>query len=55
MKLLSRLMIALLICIVAIPMLASPAQAQDEEPFITVSPSSGHPGEEVTVRGYYFD
>jgi len=55
MKLLSRLMIALLICLVAIPMLASPAQAQDEEPFITVSPSSGHPGEEVTVRGYFFD
>ena len=56
MKLLSRLLIALAICLITIPILAVPAQANGEdEPYIRLSPSSGHPGEEVTVRGYNFD
>jgi len=54
MKLLSRLAIAILICVLLIPALAVPAQAQDD-PSISLSPSSGPPGEEVTVRGYDFD
>jgi hypothetical protein len=55
MKLLSRLGIVFVVCLIAVPLLAVPTQAQDDEPFITLSPSSGMPGEEVTVRGYNFD
>ena len=54
MKLLSRLAIAFVICLLALPALTVPAQAQENE-FITLSPSSGHPGEELTVRGEYFE
>ena len=56
MRKLYRLAIILFICLLAIPMLAVPAQAQEEDdPSITLDPTSGHPGEEVTVRGYFFD
>jgi len=54
MRLLSRLGIILVVCLMATLLLAVPAQAQDE-PFITLSPLSGMPGEEVTIRGYDFD
>ncbi|MGQ9545816.1 MAG: IPT/TIG domain-containing protein [Dehalococcoidia bacterium] len=53
MRLLSRLVTSVVICLVATTLLAVPAQAQDG-PDITLSPSSGVPGEEVTVRGYNF-
>jgi len=52
MRLMSRLVIALVICLVAIALPAAPAQANGT--YITLSPSSGVPGEEVTVRGYNF-
>jgi hypothetical protein len=34
--------------------MAMPAQAAEEEPYITLSPSYGVPGIEITTRGYYF-
>ena len=56
MRLLFRLVIVLVVCLIAIPLLVVPTQAQDDkEPSITLSPGSGVPGEEVTVRGYYFE
>jgi len=50
MKLLPRLVIAFVVCLVAIALPAAPAQANGT--YITLSPSSGVPGEEATVRGY---
>jgi hypothetical protein len=50
--LLSRLLIVLVVCLVAIGLPAAPVQANGA--YITVSPSSGVPGEEVEVRGYNF-
>jgi hypothetical protein len=56
MRLLSLVVIIFIACLIAIPLLAVPAQAVvEEEPFITLSPVSGMPGEDVTVRGYNFD
>jgi hypothetical protein len=52
MRLLSLLSVALVVCIIAIALPAAPAQAQGAE--IMLSPSSGVPGEEVTVYGYNF-
>ena len=52
MRWLSRLSIVLIICLVTIAVLAGPVQAAD--PYITVSPSSGVPGTDVTVRGFCF-
>lgn len=52
MKLLPRLIIALLICLIAIPVLAIPEQVQAAD--ITVSPSSGNVGDRVTIRGTEF-
>ena len=52
MKLLPRLVIAFVICLVAIALPAAPAQASGA--YITLDPSSGVPGEEVTVSGYNF-
>ena len=49
MKLVSRLTIVFLVCLMALPLLAAPAQANDT--YITLSPSSGVPGEEITVTG----
>jgi len=51
MKLLPRLIIALLICLIAIPVLAIPEQVQAGGS-ITVSLDSGNVGDRVTVRGY---
>ena len=47
---LSRLLIVLVVCLVAIVLPAAPAQADGT--YITLSPDSGVPGEEVTIRGY---
>jgi len=52
MRLLSRLVIAFAVCLLAIALPAAPTQANGAE--ITLSPSSGVPGEEVRVRGYNF-
>jgi len=52
MCLLSRLLVVLVICLVAMVLPAAPAQANGA--LITLDPSSGVPGEEVTVRGYNF-
>jgi len=52
MRSLSRLLVVLVICLVAIALPAVPAQAYGED--ITLSPSSGVPGEEVKIRGYNF-
>ena len=49
MKLLSRLATVLIVCLIAVPLLAAPAQANGI--YITLSPSSGVPGEEVIVSG----
>ena len=50
MRLLSRLLVVLIVCLVAIILPAAPAQAADT--YITLSPDHGVPGEEVTVRGH---
>jgi len=52
MRLLSRLVIILAICFVAIALPTVPAQAQDA--YILLSPDDGVPGEEITVYGYNF-
>jgi hypothetical protein len=52
MRLLSRLLIILVICFVAIALPAAPAQAQGT--YIVLSPDGGVPGEEVRVRGINF-
>ena len=52
MRLLSRLLFVLVVCLVAIALPAAPAQANGTR--ITLSPGSGVPGEEVTIRGYNF-
>ncbi|MCD6600233.1 MAG: hypothetical protein J7L19_06690 [Dehalococcoidia bacterium] len=50
MKLLSRLLIALLACIIAIPAMATPVQAADITS-MSLHPSSGTVGEEVYITG----
>jgi len=52
MKLLSRLTIVFLVCLLAIALPATPAQANGA--YIALSPSSGVPETEVTVYGYNF-
>jgi len=52
MRFLSRLPVVLVVCLVAIALPTTPAQANGAD--VTLSPSSGVPGEEVTVRGYNF-
>jgi hypothetical protein len=54
MKLLPRLIIVLLICLIAIPVLAVPEQVQAARS-IELSPDSGNVGDDVTIRGYDFD
>lgn len=54
MRLSSRLVIILVTCLIAIPLLAVPAQAEEAVPSISLSPASGIPGTEVTVRGQNF-
>jgi len=53
MKLLPRLIIVLLICLIAIPVLAVPEQVQAAT-FVTVSPEKGNVGDRVTVTGTGF-
>jgi hypothetical protein len=55
MKLLSRLVIALVVCLIAIALPAVPAQAQCGGPFIELSPGSGVPGTDLIVEGQQFD
>jgi len=55
MKLLPRLVIVLVVCLIAIALPAVPAQAQCGEPVIELSPGSGVPGTEVAVDGQFFD
>jgi hypothetical protein len=52
MRLLSRLVIAFAVCLIAIALPTASAQADGAS--ITLSPSSGVPGEEVKVRGSNF-
>ncbi|MGA2670145.1 MAG: IPT/TIG domain-containing protein [Dehalococcoidia bacterium] len=54
MKLLSRLVIVVIICLIAMALLSVPAQAQCGGPLIKLSPESGPPGTEVTVTGQGF-
>jgi len=55
MPLLSRLAIIFIACLIAVPLLALPAQAQDEGPSLWLSDYSGMPGTDVTIRGYDFE
>jgi len=56
MRLLSRVLVVLVVCLIAIALPAAPAQAQVcGGPFIELSPSSGVPGTEVAVDGQDFD
>jgi len=52
MKLPPRLVIVLVICLIAIALPAAPVQAAGAS--ISLSPTSGVPGEEIKVRGYNF-
>jgi hypothetical protein len=52
MRLLSRLLVVLAVCLVSVALPAAPAQAAGA--IITLSPESGVPGEEVTVYGHNF-
>jgi hypothetical protein len=52
--LLPRLAMIFALCLVAIAPLALPVEAQENGASILISPSSGVPGTEVTVRGYNF-
>ena len=52
MRLLSRLVVAFAVCLVAITLPAAPAQAYGSS--ITLNPDDGVPGEEITVYGYNF-
>ena len=56
MNLLIRLGIVLVVCLIAMALLAVPAQAQQcGVPFIELTPSSGVPGAQVTVSGQRFE
>ena len=52
MRLLSRLLIVFAVCLVAITLPSSPAQAQGA--YIILSPDEGIPGDEITVYGHNF-
>jgi len=52
MRLVSRLLVVLIVCLVFAALPAVPAQANGT--YITLSPDDGVPGEKVTVRGYNF-
>jgi len=56
MKLLPKLVIVLIVCLIAMFLSAVPAQAQQcGQPFIELSPSSAAPGTKVAVNGQRFD
>jgi len=52
MRLLSRVLAIVLVCLIAIALPSVSAQAQCDGPFIELTPESGLPGTEVTVYGY---
>jgi len=52
MRLLSRLLVVIVVCLVAIALPEAPVQANGAD--ILLSPNSGVPGEELTVYGYNF-
>jgi len=54
MRLLSRVLVILVVCLIAMALPAVPAQAQCGGPFIELYPSSGVPGTEVAVNGQDF-
>jgi IPT/TIG domain len=55
MRLLSRLVIVLIVCLVAIALPSAPAQAVCGGPAIQLSPGSGVPGTQLIVEGQHFD
>jgi len=55
MKLLSKLAVVLVLCLIAIAVPSLPAQAQCGGPIIELSPRSGIPGTGITVYGHDFD
>ena len=54
MRLISRLLVVLVVCLIAIALPAAPAQAQCAGPFIELSLKSGLPGTDVIVYGLDF-
>jgi hypothetical protein len=54
MRWLSRLLIILIVCLVAMALPATPTQANGVGPYITLDPDNGVPGTSVTVHGYNF-
>ena len=54
MRWLSRLLAALVVCLIAIALPSLPAQAQCGGPFLKLSPEYGVPGTRVSVYGHYF-
>lgn len=54
MRLLSRFLAIVLVCLIVVALPAVPAQAQCGGPFIELSPESGPPETNVTVHGYDF-
>ena len=55
MSLLSRLLVVLVLCLIALALPSLPAQAQCGGPVLELSPESGLPGTEVTIYGHDFD
>jgi hypothetical protein len=55
MRLLSRLTVALVACLIALAAPSVPAQAQCSGPFIELVPGSGVPGTRLIVQGKQFD
>ena len=55
MKLLPRLVVVLVVCLMAMALPAAPAQAQCGGPSIELSPDSGVPGTNVTIAGQGFN
>jgi hypothetical protein len=55
MRLLSRLVIALVICLVAVALPSAPVQGQCYGPVIRLSPGSGVPGTQLIVEGQSFE
>jgi hypothetical protein len=55
MRLLSRLTVALIVCLIAIALPAIPAQANCSGPDISLVPGSGVPGTQLIVQGVRFD
>jgi len=54
MRLISRVLVLIVICLTAIALLPLPAQAQCGGPFLELTPESGLPDTEVSIYGYDF-